>query len=76
MTLDLADMAMKREKIRIEMHGPAVAADTTPNSTGRAESGVLHIARLIGRQIAREQFGERNAKDRRSSGKRRDETVP
>jgi len=65
-----------REKIAIKVCGAPGSAGTKPINTSRADNVVLHLARLIGRQIAREQFEEQNAKDRRSRTKRRQEPIP
>jgi hypothetical protein len=69
-------MAIKRDKIAIEIMSDAPAAPGTAQiNTCCAENGVLHLARLIGRQIAREQFEGRQAKDRRSGTDRGNEPI-
>ena len=70
------DTAMMREKIAIKVCGVPGLAGTNPINTSRADNVVLHLARLIGRQIAREQFEERNAKDHRSRANRREQPIP
>ena len=69
-------MALMREKIAIRVRDAPVSAGTDPIDRSRAESVALHLAHLIGRQIAREQFEERNVKDRCPRTKRRDEPIP
>jgi hypothetical protein len=64
------DTAIMRDKIAINVCGAPGSAGTNPINTSRADNVVLHLARLIGRQIAREQSEERNAKDRRSPTER------
>lgn len=49
-------MAIKDNKIRIEVYAPVVGHGDAPVGAGRADESVLQLARLIGRQIAREQF--------------------
>lgn len=46
----------RQQKIRIEV---AVPGSEQAEGTGRAEEVILRIARLIGRQIAREDFERR-----------------
>ena len=46
----------KRDRISIEVFGPSAAPEPARNGANRADEAVLILARLIGRQIAREQF--------------------
>lgn len=67
-------MALKRNRISIKVFGPSTAPETPRNGADRADAAVLALARLIGRQIAREQFErklalERRAQKTRSAGK-------
>jgi hypothetical protein len=64
-------MAAPQEKIRIEIY-PAVD-DSVPVDVrrARANEAVLSLARLIGKQMAREQFERKLAAERKTE-KRRD----
>ena len=59
-------MATWRTKIGIEATPPAIVAD----AEARADEAVLRLARLIGRQMAREQVARVRAAERRSESKR------
>ena len=63
-------MAPKRDRISIEVFGPSAASEPTRDGTSRADEAVMILARLIGRQIAREQFERRIALERRAQKKR------
>jgi hypothetical protein len=63
-------MALKRDRISIEVYGPVATPATARNGAGRADEAVLTLARLIGRQIARERFERKMARERRAQGKR------
>jgi hypothetical protein len=62
-------MAARRDKIGIGVMRPC----GTAAATDRAEEAVLRLARLIGRQMAREQF-ERTRAQEHSAGRKRDRT--
>lgn len=64
-------MVAKRDRMRIEVYSPAGEPETAPECTARTDDAVLCLARLIGRQIAREQFERRQAKERRLESKLR-----
>jgi hypothetical protein len=49
-------MALKRDKLCIDVVGSTVAPTSAAADAGRADEAVRALARLIGRQIAREQF--------------------
>lgn len=49
-------MAARDEKIRIEVYGPAGKPSQAQAVSPRLDEAVLRLARLLGRQIAREQF--------------------
>ena len=53
-------------KIGIEACGPAVSPEPLRHVTRQADEAVLRLARLLGRQIAREQFERRQDKSLRS----------
>jgi hypothetical protein len=55
-------MAALRTKIGIETTPPAIVAD----AEARADQAVVRLARLIGRQIAREQVARTRAAERRA----------
>ncbi len=59
-------MALKRDRISIEVIGP----ETGRNDPERADAVIRSLARLIGRQIAREQFGHKIALERKAQKKR------
>lgn len=63
-------MALKRDRISIEVFGPSAAPEPTRNGGSRADEAVLILARLIGRQIAREQFERKIALERKAQKKR------
>ncbi|MDK8875275.1 MULTISPECIES: hypothetical protein [unclassified Paracoccus (in: a-proteobacteria)] len=63
-------MALKRDKISIEVFGPSAASESTRDGASRADEAVLILARLIGRQIAREQSEREMTLERRAQKKR------
>ena len=59
-------MAARKDKIRIEVSSLTARARTAlAGEDGSDDSVVLRLARLIGRQIAREQFERQQKMDRR-----------
>ena len=60
------EMAARRTKIGIEATPPAIVAE----AEARADEAVLRLARLIGRQMAREQIARARAAEGRSERKR------
>ncbi len=62
-------MASRQEKIQIELFAPASKTLPEPDSCARADEAVLRLARLIGRQMAREQFERTRSKERRGKHK-------
>ena len=62
----LETMALKRDRISIEVIGP----ETGRSDPARADAAIRSLARLIGRQIAREQFERKMALERRAQRKR------
>ena len=63
-------MALKRDRISIEVFGPSAQPEPARNEASRADEAVMILARLIGRQIAREQFERKIALERRAQKKR------
>lgn len=63
-------MALKRDRISIEVFGPSAASEPARSGASRADEAVMILARLIGRQIAREQFERKMALERRAQKKR------
>jgi hypothetical protein len=63
-------MPLKRDNISIEVFGPSTAPEAGRNGASRADEAVLILARLLGRQIAREQFERRMALERKAQKKR------
>ncbi len=55
-------MAARDEKVRIELFAPAAKQAAGPTVSTRFDEAVLRLARLIGRQIAREEFERRHRK--------------
>lgn len=58
-------MAVKRNRINIEVT-PLTGLETNRNDPARKDAAVMSLARLIGRQIAREQFERRLAAERKA----------
>lgn len=58
-------MALKWHRNSIKALGPAAGPETALTRAKRAEEAVLTLARIIGRQIAREQFDRYIALERR-----------
>ncbi|GAN98187.1 hypothetical protein Geu3261_0609_005 [Komagataeibacter europaeus NBRC 3261] len=59
-------MARKPDRIRIEVFGPASEAEETAEEALRpSNEAILSLARLIGRQMAREQFERARALERK-----------
>jgi len=55
-------MAARDEKAPIELFAPAAKEAAGPTVTTRFDDAVLRLARLIGRQMAREEFERRHGK--------------
>jgi hypothetical protein len=55
-------MAVRDEKIPIELLAPVAKQAADPTTSTRFDEAVLRLARLIGRQIAREEFERRHGK--------------
>lgn len=66
----LKTMALKRDRISIEVFGPSAAPEAGRNDPARADAAIRSLARLIGRQIAREQFERKMALERKAQNKR------
>lgn len=64
-------MALKRDRISIEVFGSSAEPETARCDAARADDAIVALARLIGRQIAREQFERRTALERKAQKKRR-----
>ena len=58
-------MAVKRNRISIEVT-PATGPETDRNDPARKDAALMSLARLIGRQIAREQLERKLAAERRA----------
>lgn len=58
-------MAVKRNRINIEVTA-STGSETDRNDTARKDAAVMSLARLIGRQIAREQFERKLAAERKA----------
>ncbi|MFT8778488.1 MAG: hypothetical protein ABF893_17800 [Gluconacetobacter liquefaciens] len=64
-------MARKPDRIRIEVFGPAGEAETAGNAFRPSDDAIRSLARLIGRQMAREQFERARALDRKQTRQNR-----
>ncbi|MBB2161831.1 hypothetical protein [Gluconacetobacter sacchari] len=64
-------MARKPDRIRIEVFGPASEAETAEEAFRPSNEAILSIARLIGRQMAREQFERARALERKQARQNR-----
>ena len=53
-------MAAKNERAQIELFAPATPEAPGPTVSARFDEATLRLARLIGRQIAREEFERRH----------------
>ncbi|WP_192800918.1 hypothetical protein [Brucella tritici] len=58
-------MAVKRNRINIEVT-PSTGPKTDRYDPSRKDAAVLSLARMIGRQIAREQFERKLAAERKA----------
>ncbi|WP_130732900.1 hypothetical protein [Komagataeibacter xylinus] len=64
-------MARKPDRIRIEVFGPASEAETAGEAFRPSDDAIRSLARLIGRQIAREQFERARAMERKQARQNR-----
>ena len=62
-------MTLKRNRISIEVFASSASPKAEQTSAERADEAVLILARLIGRQIAREQFERKIAAELRARKK-------
>ncbi len=58
-------MAVKRNSLNIEVT-PSTRPETDRNDPARKDAALMSLARLIGRQIAREQFERKLATERKA----------
>lgn len=63
-------MALKRHRNSIKALGPSAEPEMALTRAKRAEEAFLTLARIIGRQIAREQFDRHIALERKVRRKR------
>ena len=63
-------MAARQDRISIEVRGSGDAKDVARGAGLPSDDAVLRIARLIGRQIAREQFNRKHLKERGATARR------
>ena len=61
-------MAAKNERAPIGLFDPAAPEAPSPTVSARFDEATLRLARLIGRQIAREQFERRHIQRQSSAG--------
>ena len=64
-------MAHKPDRIRIEVFGPASEAETAEEAFRPSDDAIRSLARLIGRQMAHEQFERARALERKQSRQNR-----
>lgn len=65
MTGKVDRMARRPDRIRIEVSGPASEAETAEEAFRPSDDAIRSLARLIGRQMAREQFERARALERK-----------
>ena len=61
-------MAAKNERAPIELFAPATPEAPGPTVSARFDEATLRLARLIGRQIAREEFERRHCNGKEAKG--------
>jgi hypothetical protein len=61
-------MAVKNERAPIGLFAPAAPEAPGPTVSARFDEATLRLARLIGRQIAREQFERHHCNGKRAKG--------
>lgn len=59
-------MALLRNRISIEVIQPSTGPEVDRSDPARADAAIRSLARLIGRQIAREQFERKIALERKA----------
>lgn len=64
-------MARRPDRIRIEVFAPAELAEAAEETFHPSNDAILSLARLIGRQIAREQFERARALERKQARQNR-----
>jgi len=69
-------MALKHDRIRIEVFEFPASAGTARRDASRVNEAVLILARLIGRQIAREHFERSIARERKGQRSGKDSGLP
>jgi len=64
-------MARRPDRIRIEVFGPASETETAEEAFRPSNDAIRSLARLIGRQMAREQFERARALERKQTRQNR-----
>lgn len=64
-------MARRPDRIRIEVFGPAGDTETAEEAFRPSDEAIRCLARLIGRQMAREQFERARALERKQARQNR-----
>ena len=64
-------MARRPDRITIEMFAPANEAETAEEAFHTSDDAIQSLARLIGRQMAREQFERARALERKQARQNR-----
>ena len=71
MTRKVDRMARRPDRIRIEVFGPTSEAETAEDAFRPSDHAIRSLARLIGRQMAREQFERARALERKQARQNR-----
>ncbi|TYO60859.1 hypothetical protein FXV83_41505 [Bradyrhizobium hipponense] len=61
-------MAAKNERAQIELFAAAAPEGPDPTVSARVDEATLRLARLIGRQMAREEFERRHQRQKTKEG--------
>lgn len=69
-------MALKRDRISIKVISPSTAPATGRNDPAHADVAIRSLARLIGHQIAREQFDRKIAQERKAQKQQHVKPLP
>lgn len=64
-------MARRPDRIRIEVFAPTEAAETAEDAFRPSDNAIRSLGRLIGRQMAREQFERTRTMERKQTRQKR-----
>jgi len=68
-------MARRPDRIRIEVFGPTSEAETAEEAFRPSDDTIRSLARLIGRQMAREQFERARTLERKQARQNRSGSI-